>query len=66
MGVLARGSTTSPSTEASDVLRVLVKAMSMQGGADAQKKFKGVAEIVAIVAIESVRLIIDCELGFLF
>ena len=38
-------------------------SMTVQRWADAQEKFKGVTEIVAVVAVERVRPIIDCELG---
>src|SRR6266480_4351362 len=45
------------------VFRVLVCAMTVQGRADPQEKLKGVTEIVAVVAIESIRSIVDGELG---
>ena len=46
-----------------NVRRVLVKAMTMQRGADAQEKFKRVTKVVAIISIESVRATVDCKLG---
>jgi len=44
------------------VFRVVVLAMSVQGWPYAEKEFERVAKIVAVIAIESVRPIIDCEL----
>ena len=46
-----------------DVLRMLVRAVTVQRRTDAQEKFKGVTEIVAIIAIESVGAVVDGELG---
>ena len=46
-----------------DVLRVLVLAVTVLGRTDAEEKLEGVTEIVAVVAIESVGAIVDCELG---
>jgi hypothetical protein len=45
------------------VVEMLVLAVTMQGRADAEKELEGVAEVIAIVAVESVRAIIDCELS---
>ncbi len=45
------------------MLRVLVCLMTVKGGADAEKKLEGVTEIVAVIAVESVRTIVDGELG---
>src|SRR5205814_10265489 len=45
-----------------DVLAVSRYVVSMQRWPDAQKKFKGVTEIVSVVAIESVRATVDGEL----
>ncbi len=44
------------------MLGIFVHSMSVQGWADAQKKLEGVAEIVAVIAIETVRAVIDGEL----
>jgi len=43
--------------------RVFLRRVTVQRWADAQKKFKCVAQIVSIVAVEAVRAIIDCKLG---
>ena len=48
---------------AGDVLRVIVLVVTMLGRPDAQKKLEGVAEIVPVIAIESVRAVVDSELG---
>ena len=45
------------------MLRVLVLAVTVQGRADAQEKLEGVAEIVAVVAIERIGAVVDGELG---
>src|SRR2546429_9840397 len=45
------------------VYGVIMPSMTVQRWADAQEKFKGVTEIVAVVAVERVRPIIDCELS---
>ena len=37
--------------------------MTVQGWTDAQKKLKGVAKIVAIIAIEAIRSIVERKLG---
>ena len=37
--------------------------MTVQGWADTQEKLEGVAEIVAVVAIETIGAIVDGELG---
>jgi hypothetical protein len=44
------------------VLRVLMHTVTVQGWSYAKEKLEGVAEIVAVVTIESVRAIVDCEL----
>jgi hypothetical protein len=44
------------------VLRVVVLAVTVLGRPDAKKELECVAEIVAVIAIESVGTIIDCEL----
>ena len=41
---------------------MLVRAVTVEGRAYAQKKFKCVTEIVPIVAIESIGAIVDGEL----
>src|SRR6266480_643602 len=41
---------------------MFVSAMTVQRGADAQEKFKGVAEIVSVVSIESIRAAVEGEL----
>src|SRR5436190_22375269 len=46
-----------------DVFRVLVCVMTVLGRSDAQEKLEGVAEIVAIVAVERIRAVVDGELG---
>jgi hypothetical protein len=45
-----------------DLLVVFLRAMAVPGRADAQEKLEGVAEIVAVITVESVGAIIDCEL----
>ena len=45
------------------MLPVVVLAMTMQRWADAEKELERVAEIIAVVTIESVGAIIDGELG---
>jgi hypothetical protein len=45
------------------VLRVLVLAVTVPGWTDAQKKFEGVTEIVAVVAIERIGAVVDGKLG---
>jgi hypothetical protein len=42
---------------------VFLRAVTMQGRADTQEKLEAVAEIVTVVPIETVRPIIDGELG---
>ena len=44
------------------MLWVLVRAVSVQGGADTEEKFEGITEIVAVIPIESVGAIIYGEL----
>src|SRR5262249_42020366 len=41
----------------------LMHAVTVQGWADAEKKLEGVAEIVAVVPIESVGAVVGGELG---
>ena len=45
-----------------DVLGVIVRGVTVQRWPDPQKKLECVTEIVAVIAVESVRPIIDCEL----
>jgi hypothetical protein len=47
---------------ASYMLGMPVRSVTVQGWADAKEKLKGVAEIVAVVAVESVGAIVDGEL----
>jgi hypothetical protein len=42
-----------------DVLGVVVRDVTVQRWPDAQEKFEGVTEIVAVIAIESVGAIVD-------
>ena len=42
---------------------MLVRAMTVQGWADAEEELERVAEIVAIVTIERVGAVVDGELG---
>ena len=42
---------------------VFVSAVTVQRGAYAQEKLEGVAEIIAIVAIERIGAVVDGELG---
>ena len=44
------------------MLRVVVFAMTVLGWTDAEKELERVAEIVAVIAVESVRAIVDGEL----
>ena len=44
------------------MLAVLMRSVTMQRWADAQKKLKGIAEIVPIIAIETIGAIVDREL----
>ena len=46
-----------------DVLRVLVCAVTVLGWPDAQEKLEGVAEIIAVIAIERIGTVVDGELG---
>ena len=46
-----------------DVLAVLIRAVTVLGWPDPEKKLECVTEIVAVIAVESVRPIIDGELG---
>src|SRR6266404_7550478 len=45
-----------------DVLAVLMHSVSMQRWADAQEKFKGVAEVVSVIAVEAIRSTVEGEL----
>ena len=45
------------------MLRVVVFTVTVLGRPDAQEKLEGVAEIVTVVAVESIGTIIDRELG---
>ena len=45
------------------VFRAVALAVTVLGWTDTQEKLEGVAEIVAVVAVERVRPIIDCELS---
>ena len=47
----------------SDVLRVIVLVMTVQGWTDAKKELERVAEIVAVVAVERIGAVVDGELG---
>ena len=42
---------------------MIVIAVTVLGRPDAQEKLEGVAEIVAVVAIEAVGAVVDGELG---
>ena len=46
-----------------DVLRVFVLAVTVLGWPDAQEKLEGVAEIIAVVAVERIGAVVDGELG---
>ena len=46
-----------------DVLRMFVRAVSMQRWTDAQKKFEGLTEIFSVVTIKAIRAIIYRKLG---
>ena len=43
-----------------DVLRVLVRAVTVQGWTDAEEELEGVAEIIAVVAVERIGAVVDC------
>ena len=45
------------------VLRVVVLAVTVLGRPDAQEKLEGVAEVIPVVAIQSIGAIVDGELG---
>ena len=51
-----------PFFHSSDVLRVYVRAVTVQRWADAQKELETVAKIVAVVAVERIGAVIDREL----
>ena len=42
---------------------MLVRAVTVLGRPDAQEKLEGVAEIVAVVAVERIGAVVDGELG---
>lgn len=42
---------------------MLVVAMSVLGRPDSQEKLEGVAEVVAIIAVERIGAVVDGELG---
>ena len=44
------------------VLRVVVLAVTVLGRPDAQEKLEGVAEVIPVVAIQSIGAIVDGEL----
>jgi hypothetical protein len=46
----------------SDMLGVFVSAVTVQRGADTEKKLKRVPEIVSVIAIEMIRSIVEREL----
>ena len=46
-----------------DVLRVVVLAVTVPGRPDAQEKLEGVAEVIAVVAVERIGTVVDGELG---
>ena len=46
-----------------DVLRVVVVAVTVLGRPDAQEKLEGVAEVIALVAVERIGAVVDGELG---
>ena len=46
-----------------DVLRVVVLGVTVLGRPDAQEKLEGVAEVIAIVAIERIGAVVDGYLG---
>ncbi len=46
-----------------NLLCMVVLAVTVQGRPDAQEKLEGVAEIVAIVAVERIGAVVDGELG---
>jgi len=50
-------------SHSSDVLAVLMHSVTVQRGADAQKEFEGVAEIVSVIALKGIRATINRELG---
>ena len=41
---------------------MFVSAVTVQRGADAQKKLKGITEIIAVITIETIRAIVEREL----
>ena len=45
-----------------DLLVVFLRAMAVPGRADAQEKLEGVAEIVAVIAIQTIRMIVYGQL----
>jgi hypothetical protein len=59
----ATGFSTKSFSHSSDVLAVLMHSVTVQRGADAQKEFEGVAEIVSVIALKGIRATINRELG---
>ena len=57
-----RGLALSSFFHSGDVVRVLVPTVTVQRWTDAQEELERVTEIVAVVAIKSVRAVIDGEL----
>jgi len=47
----------------SNVLAVLVHSVTVQRGADAEKKLEGITQIVSVIAVETIRAIVDRKLG---
>ena len=45
------------------MLRVVVLAVTVLGRPDAQEKLEGVAEVIAIVAVERIGAVVDGKLG---
>src|SRR5262245_2635852 len=45
------------------MLGVVVRTMTVQGWTDTEKELESVAEVIAVVAIESVGAVVDGELG---
>jgi hypothetical protein len=46
-----------------DVLAMLMRAVTVQGWTEAQEKLEGVAEVIAIVAVERIGAVVDGKLG---
>ena len=45
------------------MIGVFMAAMSVQRRANTKEKLKGVIQIVPVIAIEMIRLIVECKLG---